>query len=422
MSFGVRLRKLRADVNAAIQIENSLGGKMQKPKSSVDPTPLSELLHASVDACKAERKRKREADGEGPVGDEEILKLARHTRNYALAPYRQFLWYVPRLVNVVSLAEAVPAEGSGVTLPLDLRKIASRCRGAFYAPARFAAVQLAFSQPRSRILIFHTGRLVGTGTTGSIAARVAITRAQRQLAVEAGIYLNIQSFQVINTVGAVSLRASLNCDAFATAHSSDAHYDRASFVGLAWRPPRESLCCGARLLPLPLPRVRVPLSARTACVQKFTRRDVASTNNLPSPQLDTSKHLVSVTPPRRSLPGSVAQRQLLDSFSRMLPELLRFSSAHTLLAKIPEDLQRAHRTDPNAAKKTQSVVVNTAKSRAIARSNKQKEVVLDQAPEDLWSGWGGGIGEDDLVESHDTSSISFLDLGGGDASLTALGL
>ncbi len=270
MSFGVRLRKLRADVNAAIQIENSLGGKMQKPKSSVDPTPLSELLHASVDACKAERKRKREADGEGPVGDEEILKLARHTRNYALAPYRQFLWYVPRLVNVVSLAEAVPAEGSGVTLPLDLRKIASRCRGAFYAPARFAAVQLAFSQPRSRILIFHTGRLVGTGTTGSIAARVAITRAQRQLAVEAGIYLNIQSFQVINTVGAVSLRASLNCDAFATAHSSDAHYDRASFVGLAWRPPRESLCCGARLLPLPLPRVCVPLSARTACVQKYT--------------------------------------------------------------------------------------------------------------------------------------------------------
>jgi TATA-box binding protein (TBP) (component of TFIID and TFIIIB) len=184
--------------------------------------------------------------------------------------YRQFLWYVPRLVNVVSLAEAVPAEGSGVTLPLDLRKIASRCRGAFYAPARFAAVQLAFSQPRSRILIFHTGRLVGTGTTGSIAARVAITRAQRQLAVEAGIYLNIQSFQVINTVGAVSLRASLNCDAFATAHSSDAHYDRASFVGLAWRPPRESLCCGARLLPLPLPRVRVPLSARIACVQKYT--------------------------------------------------------------------------------------------------------------------------------------------------------
>lgn len=106
----------------------------------------------------------------------------------------------------------------------------------------------------------------------------------------------------------------------------------------------------------------------------------------------------------------------------MLPELLRFSSAHTLLAKIPEDLQRAHRTDPNAAKKTQSVVVNTAKSRAIARSTKQKQVVLDQEPEDLWSGWGGGIGEDDLAESHDTSSISFLDLGGGDASLAALGL
>ena len=72
-----------------------------------------------------------------------------------------------------------------------------------------------------------------TGTTGSIAARVAITRAQRQLAVEAGIHLNIQSFQVFNSVGAVNLKASLNCDAFASNHSADAHYDRASFVGLA---------------------------------------------------------------------------------------------------------------------------------------------------------------------------------------------
>ena len=66
-----------------------------------------------------------------------------------------------------------------------------------------------------------------------MAARLAIVRAQRQLAVEADVHLNVRNFAVINSVGAVSLRATLNCDAFATAHSSTSHYDRNSFVGLA---------------------------------------------------------------------------------------------------------------------------------------------------------------------------------------------
>lgn len=61
------------------------------------------------------------------------------------------------------LAEAIPVPGSGVTLPLDLHAIGARCTNAYYAPRRFAAVQLAFSNPRCRVLIFHTGRLVGTG-------------------------------------------------------------------------------------------------------------------------------------------------------------------------------------------------------------------------------------------------------------------
>ena len=168
-------------------------------------------------------------------------------------------------------------------------------------------------------------------------------------------------------MGAVSLRASLNCDAFAAAHSADAHYDRASFVGLAWRPPRENVCC-----------------------------EIYGTG-------------------RGNLPGSVAQRQLLDSFSRMLPELLRFSSAHGLLAKIPEELQRAHRQDQNTAKKAPEVLADTAKNRAIARSTKKTAPVAAAAPAapvDLWADW-----DDD--EARDPNA-SFLDL--GDASLASLGL
>ena len=129
--------------------------------------------------------------------------------------------------------------GSGLKLPLDLAHIASRCRSAYYAPRRFAvrftfepfyrfpkrspaaqAVQLAYSSPRSRVLVFRaprrfepasfggspgvcladTGRLVGTGTSSAMEARVAICRAQRQLAVEAGVVLHVRNFQVINTV------------------------------------------------------------------------------------------------------------------------------------------------------------------------------------------------------------------------------
>ena len=225
-----------------------------------------------------------------------------------------------------------------------------------------------------------------TGTTGPAAARAAIVRAQRQLAVEAGIHLSIQSFQIKNQVGAVSLRASLNCDAFAAAHSADAHYDRASFVGLAWRPPRESICC--EIYSTGKGKCGLP----TICCH--TR----------SPTHSRSARLL------RSLPGSVAQRQLLDSFSRMIPELLRFSSAHHLLAKIPEELQRVHRQDRKTTTNAPEVVVNTAKSRAIARSTgKRPAPAAPAAPLDLW---------DDSADAD--RSHSFLDF--GETSLSSLGL
>ena len=228
---------------------------------------------------------------------------------------------------------------------------------------------------------------MGTGTTGSIAARTAIVRAQRQLALEAGIHLKIQSFQIKNTVGAVSLRASFNCDGFASAHSADAHFDPDSFVGLAWRPPRESLCCGALALPCTIASAKLSVCAFT---------EIYSTG-------------------KGNLPGSVAQRQLLDSFSRMLPELLRFSSAHTLLAKIPDELQRAHRHDQATGRHEPELVVNSAKHRAIARADKKRGAASSQPqpaaprkPVDLWA-------------ADDDDSAPFLDLNHGD-SLASLGL
>lgn len=95
----------------------------------------------------------------------------------------------------------------------------------------------------------------------------------------------------------------------------------------------------------------------------------------------------------------------------MIPELLRFSSAHHLLAKIPEELQRVHRQDRKTTTNAPEVVVNTAKSRAIARSNGKRAAApaAPAAPLDLWD------------DSADTErSHSFLDF--GETSLSSLGL
>jgi hypothetical protein len=102
-------------------------------------------------------------------------------------------------------------------------------------------------------------------------------------------------------VGAASLRATLNCEAFAAAHAHDAHFDRSSFVGLAWRPANEACCCEAY-----------------------------STG-------------------RMNLPGARTERSLHASFMRMLPELLRFSSSSRLLEHIPESLRAAHQQQQHGA-------------------------------------------------------------------------
>jgi len=290
-------------------------------------TVLRRAIHDSVGRCRVQRKRAREAETPRDTSDAAIVRAARFTDVLPLDDYDNVLHLVPRLVNVVTvkqhsisnhptlhntthtraglppiqcvlraqLAEAIPVPGSGIKLPLDLHAIASRCSNSYYAPRRFAAVQLAFDAPRCRVLIFHTGRLVGTGCSGPMAARLAILRATRQLAVEAGVFVHVRNFQVINQVGAVSIDARLDLDSMAETHSATSHYDRQSFVGLAWRPPGESMCC-----------------------------EIYSTG-------------------RANLPGSTRERDMIHSFSRMLPELLRHSDRKDVLGLLKEERKQAHR-------------------------------------------------------------------------------
>ena len=87
---------------------------------------------------------------------DQLMAGTRFTDSVQLRAYRGLERYIPRLVNVVTLGLVSPAPGSKTTLPLNLEHIATKCVGAFFAPRRFAAVQLAFHRwPRARVLVFR---------------------------------------------------------------------------------------------------------------------------------------------------------------------------------------------------------------------------------------------------------------------------
>jgi hypothetical protein len=194
--FDQAFQALVTDVASTLAMESALGGKgpLKTPKArgkqkntsfshaalSMEPRDPVKIAEVVLKECK--RKRKAMEDGTAQrVTDEELFKTARFTDKFKLRPYERFLHYVPRLVNVVTvrcfpcltrqlktrvqsdlaarlcvqLAEAIPVAGSGVTLPLDLHRIAARCRNSYYAPKKFSAVQLAYSEPRCRVLVFR---------------------------------------------------------------------------------------------------------------------------------------------------------------------------------------------------------------------------------------------------------------------------
>jgi hypothetical protein len=137
------LQNVVVDVATCDSMERNIRGRANQPKTAprkdVPIRDVGALVKECVQACRESRKRYHEENGPNPdMSDEALSQYTRFTDHHALHAYRQFLWYAPRLVNVVTLAEAIPMAGSGISLPLDLGLIASRCKGSYYAPKRFA--------------------------------------------------------------------------------------------------------------------------------------------------------------------------------------------------------------------------------------------------------------------------------------------
>lgn len=119
---------------------------------------FTQLARDTVEACRLSHQLHLESQPNDDLSDERIRSYCKYTDGLPLKDYENALELVPGLVNLVSLAEAVPIDGS--SLPFNLKAIAVKCRNAVYfAPRRFTAIQLAFDSPRSRVLLFRESPL-----------------------------------------------------------------------------------------------------------------------------------------------------------------------------------------------------------------------------------------------------------------------
>jgi hypothetical protein len=142
--------RLATDVKACKGLDNLINAKSNS-------TSFDDLKARTTSIIQDLRNAHYEHVANAPIedlSDSRLISFKRYTDGTPLRDYENALDLVPELVNLVSLADALPLDGSG--LPFDLKKIAVKCRGAVYfAPRRFTAVQLAFDEPRSRVLLFR---------------------------------------------------------------------------------------------------------------------------------------------------------------------------------------------------------------------------------------------------------------------------
>ena len=372
---------LAADVSTTVHMENCMSGKKERTfqrgnrKNSVQRSlkPVRAILSDVIERCNEIRStstmtRKYQEDVED-ISDDVLLSYKRHTHRMNIKPYVHFINYVPRIVNVVTMATVtIDANDPSYGSKIDLYKIASRCSNAYYAPKRFSAVQLAYGRPRSRVLLFHTGTIVGTGCQGAVAARLTLMKAQKQIYKEAGIKFHLSNFEVINIVGASNLKTLLNCEGLAAAHSGMSNFDTESFVGMTWRP-------------------------KTECISG----EMYSTGKL-------------------NLPGAVCERDLTSSFYRILPELLRFSSSSHMLKYIPEEIQNIHK---GTRMDTGEINIKTARGRPpkrkaavvdvelVEENQEEKEQISDMVEEEKGGGESGDESDDVSMFGDDEEACGF---------------
>jgi transcription initiation factor TFIID TATA-box-binding protein len=120
-------------------------------------------------------------------------------------------------------------------VPLDLKKIALKCRNTEFNPRRFRAVIMRLREPRATGLLFATGKMVVTGVKSTHNAALAAQKFA--YIVERVGFPPKESidFKVQNIVGTTDLGFPIRLEGLVYAHSAFCSYEPELFPGLIYR-------------------------------------------------------------------------------------------------------------------------------------------------------------------------------------------
>ena len=122
-----------------------------------------------------------------------------------------------------------------IGVPLDLKKIAIKCRNTEYNPRRFGAVIMRLREPRATALIFRSGKMVISGSKSTHNATLAAKKFA--LIVERVGFQPKEGmdFMVQNIVGTVDVGFAIRLEGLVYAHSTFCSYEPELFPGLIYR-------------------------------------------------------------------------------------------------------------------------------------------------------------------------------------------
>lgn len=100
---------------------------------------------------------------------------------------------------------------------------------------KFAAATLRFTDPKTTCLVFGSGRIVCTGASTLIAAKVSVLQALMMVQ-ECGYTATITDWRVQNIASAFEFGRKLNLDKLYDAYPSETTYSPELFPALIFRP------------------------------------------------------------------------------------------------------------------------------------------------------------------------------------------
>jgi transcription initiation factor TFIID TATA-box-binding protein len=132
-----------------------------------------------------------------------------------------------RIQNIASTAN--------LGVPLDLKKIALKCRNTEFNPRRFGAVIMRLREPRATALFFASGKMVVTGVRSVHNATYA-TKKFAYIVEKVGFQpKEYFDFKVQNVAGTADVGFPIRLEGLVYAHSNFASYEPELFPGLIYR-------------------------------------------------------------------------------------------------------------------------------------------------------------------------------------------